>query len=311
MFRFFTEFAVSTGPSFMAGLGIGMFMLLMKSMFSPVMMMMKAMVLSYFMRDMSPFDFLKVFGFGGSSSSNDETAEEVQQIEVYNPPMVNNQYDNNNNNYGNNQGPSAGGYIIQASQPQQHQVAPSPPSYNVINLNVVKPSPKPFMLPPSLPPSKVNPILPFVVPSQQLTAPGFPIFHSSRTPKRPSSILNSYTGSFATTGNDEGTEQQEQTLSSNSEGAFQGQVKELGSVGKSNSVESQDAGFKYVPSTALQLEVENFDPFYSPLLSRIDSIFMHLNVESEGCRERVVCSIYKSPVKYAPYSNLLSAQLSK
>lgn len=75
--------------------------------------------------------------------------------------------------------------------------------------------------------------------------------------------------------------------------------------------DSPDTQSSYIPSTGLQAEVEHFDPFYSPLLSKIDSIFTHLGHSDEGCRERVVCSIYKFPVKYAPYSNLLSAQLSK
>lgn len=70
-------------------------------------------------------------------------------------------------------------------------------------------------------------------------------------------------------------------------------------------------GDNYIPSSALQVEVENYDPFYSPLLSRIDSIFTHLGYHDEGCRERAVCSIYKFPVKYAPYSNLLSNFISK
>lgn len=85
-----------------------------------------------------------------------------------------------------------------------------------------------------------------------------------------------------------------------------------GGFGGSGVSESMDNHIKdYVPSHALQAEVENYDPFYSPLLSRIDSIFTHLGYLDEGCRERAVCSIYKFPVKYAPYSNLLSAQLSK
>lgn len=78
-----------------------------------------------------------------------------------------------------------------------------------------------------------------------------------------------------------------------------------------NSPQQQENTQSYIPSTGLQAEVEHFDPFYSPLLSKIDSIFTHLGHQDEGCRERVVCSIYKFPVKYAPYSNLLSAQLSK
>ncbi|KAI5714367.1 hypothetical protein M8J76_016016 [Diaphorina citri] len=55
----------------------------------------------------------------------------------------------------------------------------------------------------------------------------------------------------------------------------------------------------------------NYDPFYSPLLSRIDSVFKQLNYKTESCRERLICAMYNNPAKYAPYSNLVSAQLSR
>lgn len=53
------------------------------------------------------------------------------------------------------------------------------------------------------------------------------------------------------------------------------------------------------------------DPFYSPLLSRLDAVFSRLGHTTEGCREYAVCAMYRSPARYAPYSNLVSAQLSR
>uniref|UniRef100_A0A1A9W5L9 Uncharacterized protein n=1 Tax=Glossina brevipalpis TaxID=37001 RepID=A0A1A9W5L9_9MUSC len=69
--------------------------------------------------------------------------------------------------------------------------------------------------------------------------------------------------------------------------------------------------FKKVPDSTLLLS--NYDPFYSPLLSRLDSVFaqLKLNSSNEICREKVICLMYASPAKYAPYSNLVSAQLSR
>lgn len=69
--------------------------------------------------------------------------------------------------------------------------------------------------------------------------------------------------------------------------------------------------FQKVPSSSLLLS--NYDPFYSPLLSRLDSVFgqLKLNSENENCREKLICLMYANPAKYAPYSNLVSAQLSR
>lgn len=69
--------------------------------------------------------------------------------------------------------------------------------------------------------------------------------------------------------------------------------------------------FQKVPSSSLLLS--NYDPFYSPLLSRLDSVFaqLKLNPENEACREKLICLMYANPAKYAPYSNLVSAQLSR
>lgn len=67
--------------------------------------------------------------------------------------------------------------------------------------------------------------------------------------------------------------------------------------------------FHNIPSSSHLLA--NYDPFYSPLLSRIDSVFKQLGYTTELCRERLVCNMYKNPAKYAPFSNLVSAQLSR
>lgn len=73
--------------------------------------------------------------------------------------------------------------------------------------------------------------------------------------------------------------------------------------------------FHRIPPSSLLLT--SYDPFYSPLLSRLDSVFQQLGLgntkspETERCRERLVCMMYANPAKYAPYSNLVSAQLSR
>ncbi|XP_058793656.1 uncharacterized protein LOC131665636 isoform X2 [Phymastichus coffea] len=67
--------------------------------------------------------------------------------------------------------------------------------------------------------------------------------------------------------------------------------------------------FHEIPTSSLLLT--NYDPFYSPLLSRLDAVFARLGHNSEGCREYAVCAMYRSPARYAPYSNLVSAQLSR
>jgi len=73
--------------------------------------------------------------------------------------------------------------------------------------------------------------------------------------------------------------------------------------------------FHRIPSSSMLLTT--YDPFYSPLLSRLDAVFQQLGLGSgklastEKCRERLVCLMYANPAKYAPYSNLVSAQLSR
>ncbi|XP_022178625.1 uncharacterized protein LOC111039416 [Myzus persicae] len=67
--------------------------------------------------------------------------------------------------------------------------------------------------------------------------------------------------------------------------------------------------FHTIPASSHLLA--NYDPFYSPLLSRIDTVYKQLGYTTEPCRERLVCQMYKNPAKFAPYSNLVSAQLSR
>lgn len=69
--------------------------------------------------------------------------------------------------------------------------------------------------------------------------------------------------------------------------------------------------FHDIPASSMLLT--NYDPFYSPLLSRLDAVFHQLNLDAdnEPCREKLVCLMYASPAKYMPYSNLVSAQLSR
>ncbi|XP_039760807.1 uncharacterized protein LOC120634360 [Pararge aegeria] len=88
--------------------------------------------------------------------------------------------------------------------------------------------------------------------------------------------------------------------------------------------------FQKIPASSMILS--NYDPFYSPVLSRLDGIFARLglaptetttedstmiggqtlsDVKLEACREQLICLMYSSPAKYAPYSNLVSAQLSR
>ncbi|GAB0087567.1 uncharacterized protein DMENIID0001_018920 [Sergentomyia squamirostris] len=53
------------------------------------------------------------------------------------------------------------------------------------------------------------------------------------------------------------------------------------------------------------------DPFYGPILQRIDKIFLQLAIVDEGCKERLVCSMYKNPSRFSPHSNFISAELSR
>ncbi|XP_039492105.1 uncharacterized protein LOC120452095 isoform X3 [Drosophila santomea] len=55
----------------------------------------------------------------------------------------------------------------------------------------------------------------------------------------------------------------------------------------------------------------NYDPFYSPILLKIDKIIEQFGVKNDLCKERIVCSMYKDPATYSPHSNFISAELSR
>ncbi|CAF4869289.1 unnamed protein product [Pieris macdunnoughi] len=93
-----------------------------------------------------------------------------------------------------------------------------------------------------------------------------------------------------------------------------------------NQMTNNYKNFQKIPASSMILS--NYDPFYSPLLSRLDGIFSSLglapsetstdaqgqtlsDVKLEACREQLICLMYANPAKYAPYSNLVSAQLSR
>jgi hypothetical protein len=79
---------------------------------------------------------------------------------------------------------------------------------------------------------------------------------------------------------------------------------------KMNAKKDDFKTFHDIPSSSLMLST--YDPFYSPLLSRLDAVFQQMNLgKDEKCREKLICMMYANPAKYAPYSNLVSAQLSR
>lgn len=53
------------------------------------------------------------------------------------------------------------------------------------------------------------------------------------------------------------------------------------------------------------------DPFYSPILSKLDQIFHSMGYQDEPCKERIVCNMYREPTQYSPQSNYISAELSR
>ncbi|XP_059488576.1 uncharacterized protein LOC132204222 [Neocloeon triangulifer] len=66
----------------------------------------------------------------------------------------------------------------------------------------------------------------------------------------------------------------------------------------------------------LVASAENYDPFYSPILARLDNIFSQMGfgnaiAGADQCRYQLVCQMYQTPEKYAPNSNLVSAELSR
>ncbi|XP_060528314.1 uncharacterized protein LOC132703206 [Cylas formicarius] len=54
-----------------------------------------------------------------------------------------------------------------------------------------------------------------------------------------------------------------------------------------------------------------YDPFYTPILEKVDRIFNGLGYNEEPCKERLICSMYKNPSKFSPHSNLISAEISR
>ncbi|CAG4970478.1 unnamed protein product [Colias eurytheme] len=53
------------------------------------------------------------------------------------------------------------------------------------------------------------------------------------------------------------------------------------------------------------------EKFYGSLLEKVDVILNPLGAVDVGCKERAVCVLYRDPFKHAPYSNLVSNELSK
>lgn len=65
------------------------------------------------------------------------------------------------------------------------------------------------------------------------------------------------------------------------------------------------------PTTTTTASLPTFDPFYTPILEKIDKVLVDIDYTEEPCRERLICSMYKNPQKFSPHSNLLSAELSR
>ncbi|XP_032523570.2 uncharacterized protein LOC116774898 [Danaus plexippus] len=53
------------------------------------------------------------------------------------------------------------------------------------------------------------------------------------------------------------------------------------------------------------------EKFYGTLIDRINIILNSIGAKDFGCRERAICALYSDPFKHAPYSNLVSNELSK
>jgi hypothetical protein len=64
------------------------------------------------------------------------------------------------------------------------------------------------------------------------------------------------------------------------------------------------------PSESTTVHV-TYDPFYNPILQKMDNVFVQVGFNEEACRERLVCSMYKTPSRFSPHSNLISAELSR
>lgn len=294
--------AVSTGPSFVAGIGVGIALLIVKSMFAPFLFGMKWMMYNLFFKESSPFELMKMFFFSHAPEAFDSNIP-PPAIEHYHPPPVRNHFDH----------PPRG--------------RPPPPHHH-----------PPYHRPPFRGPKGYGPPPPHHHyhhhPHYSDGPPYDHDYHPSHAPP-PFDLKHQYTQAspmIQTLNGANPTMSQlehlyRQQLIDDGLGLKRPTYKSFLAPDPTNSIDGVgdepvnplDIGMEmdpqdspsYIPSTGLQAEVEHFDPFYSPLLSKIDSIFTHLGHSDEGCRERAVCSIYKFPVKYAPYSNLISAQLSK
>ncbi|XP_004926122.1 uncharacterized protein LOC101742205 [Bombyx mori] len=53
------------------------------------------------------------------------------------------------------------------------------------------------------------------------------------------------------------------------------------------------------------------EKFYGFLLDRVDAVLATIGASETGCKERAVCTLYGDPFKHAPFSNLVSNELSK
>lgn len=302
--------AVSTGPSFVAGIGVGIAVLIMKSMFAPFLLGMKWMVYNVFLKESSPFDLMKMLFLSHAPSEPWAQAVPPPAIDQYRPPAMHNPYDQ--------QGPQH----LRIPRPPP-PLRGRPPFHHPFNMGMKGYGPPP-------PHHYASPTMhgPNVVPYDMEYAPphapyGFkPQFHPEMPMPMPTTMeavnptMSQLEQLYRHQLLEEGlgfkppNQHMDQELTNDIDGGIQDGGMQPTDESMQQNVEAQDNP-SYIPSNGLQAEVEHFDPFYSPLLSKIDSIFTHLGHSDEGCRERVVCSIYKFPVKYAPYSNLISAQLSK
>lgn len=81
---------------------------------------------------------------------------------------------------------------------------------------------------------------------------------------------------------------------------------------KQKPLENQNIRYETALEKALhEAATITFDPFYSPMLRKIDVVLEAVGFLDEGCRVRLICSMYKNPLKFSPHSNLISAELSR
>ncbi|XP_026754407.2 uncharacterized protein LOC113514516 [Galleria mellonella] len=58
-------------------------------------------------------------------------------------------------------------------------------------------------------------------------------------------------------------------------------------------------------------ETQAAEKFYGALMERVDKILNTIGAHDPGCKDRAVCALYRDPFSHAPYSNLVSNELSK